>query len=150
MAALGNPLVQQGILNRVLTNVIVTSLPQLSVTAPFLSKSLVQLTFDEAAVDQIGTATGLVNSPKPYVMAQVVVNLLRSQYVAALYLEQWQLNAVIGTVKVGSDSTLFPDIPISNCSIDSIDPGAFDGQDPTTKVTIKGVFYTNSELWIGS
>ena len=149
MANLGNPLTSQGLLNRVLTNVVVTSFPQLSVTAPFMSKSLAQLTFDAPAVDQIGTATGVVNSPVPYVMAQIVVNVLRSQAVAALYYAQWQLNAVVGSVTAYPDSTTLGPFVLANCSILDVDPGAFDGQDPTTKVTMKGVYYVNADLWAG-
>lgn len=149
MAGLGNPLITQGLLNRVLTNVVVTNFPALSVTAPFMSKSLAQLTFDAPAVDQIATATGIVNSPVPYVMGQLVVNILRSQSVASLFYAQWQADAVIGSVTAYSDSTTLPPFTLKNCSILDIDPGAFDGQDPTTKVTIKGVYYVNSDLWSG-
>lgn len=149
MANLGNPLTAQGLLNRVLTNVVIPSFPQLSVTAPFMAKSLAQLTFDAPAVDQIGTATGIVNSPAPYVMGQLVVNILRSQSVAELYYAQWQINAVIGTVQAYPDSTVLPPFTLANCSILDVDPGAFDGQDPTTKVTIKGVYYVNADLWAG-
>ena len=144
-----NPLISQGLLNRVLTNVVIPGFPQLSVTSPFMSKSLAQLTFDAPAVDQIGTATGIVNSPAPYVMAQLVVNVLRSQSVASLYYAQWQANAVIGSVTAYSDSTELPPFKLTNCSILDVDPGAFDGQDPTTKVTIKGVYYVNADLWAG-
>lgn len=149
MPALGNPLTQQGLLNRVLTNVVFASFPQLNVSAPFMSKSLAQVTFDESAVDQIGTATGIVNSPKPYVMGQLVINVLRSQPVAALYVTQWESQAVVGSVTAYPDSNTFPPIIFANASILDIDPGAYDGQDPTTKVTIKGVFYTNAALWLG-
>ncbi len=141
------PLTQQGLLNRVLTHVVVPGFPQLSVTASFMSKSLAQLTFDGPAVDQIGTATGVVNSPMPYVMAALTVNLLRSQVLSTLYYAQWQSNAVIGAVTVYPDSTVLGPFTLANCSILDIDPGAFDGNDPTTKVSIKGIYFTNSKLW---
>jgi len=147
MAFLGNPLIQQGQLNRVLTHVIVPSFPQLTVTAPYMSKSLAVLTFDGPFVDQIGTATGVVNSPMPYVMAQIVVNLLRSQSVSALWIAQAQLQSVIGSIVAYPDSTVFPPITLANCSLIEIDPGAFDGVDPTVKMTVKGVYYTNSSMW---
>lgn len=144
-----NPLVQQGLLNRILTSVVVAGFPQLSVTASNMTKSLASLEFDDDGVDQIGTATGIVNSPKPYVMATVMLNILRSQTVAAAYLAQWQLNAFLGTVNVFSDSTTFPAISLAQCSIMRPDPGTFDGQDPTVKVTLKGIYYINSSLWTG-
>lgn len=144
------PQILQGILNRILTSVIVPNFPQLSVTAPYMSKSLVQLTFDGNAVDQIGTATGIVNSRQPYVMANLTVSLLRSQSVAAAYLAQWQIDAVLGSVTVYSDSTTLPGITLNNCSMMEIDPGAFDGQDPATKVTLKGQLFVNSAMWANS
>jgi hypothetical protein len=144
---MGNPLIQQGLLNRILTNVVVTNHPQLSVTASFMSKSLAQLTFDGAAVDQIGTATGVVNSPMTYVMANLTINLLRSQPIVALYFAQWQSQAVLGSVVVYPDSNVLGSFTLANCSLLDLDPGAFDGQDPTTKATIKGIYYTNAQLW---
>jgi hypothetical protein len=145
-----NPMVRQGLLNRVLTSVVVTNYPQLSVTASFMAKSLAQLDFDEDAVDQIGTATGIVNSPQPYVMSSVVINLLRSQSVAAAYIAQWQQQAYIGSITAYPDSTVFTPITLVNCSIMRIAPGPFDGQDPTVKATIKGVYYTNNVMWSGT
>ncbi len=150
MSTIGNPLVQQGMLNRVLTHIIVPSFPQLNVTSPYMSKSLATLTFDESAVDQIGTATGVVNSPKPYVMGKVVVNLLRSQGTANLYLAQWQSQAPIGTIVLYSDSTALQPITLLNCSLLDVDTGAFDGVDPTFKATISGVFETNAYVWAGT
>lgn len=145
-----NPLTQQGLLNRVLTSVVVTSFPQLSVTAPYMAKSLAQIDFDEDGVDQIGTATGIVNSPMPYVMSTVQINLLRSQSVAKAYLAQWQTNAILGSVTVYPDSTVFPSITLANCSLLRPSPGPYDGQDPTVKITIKGVYYINTALWAGT
>jgi hypothetical protein len=147
---MANPQTIQGYLNRILTSVYVTDHPQLNVTASFMSKALSQLTFDDDSVDQIGTATGLVNSPKPYIMAQLVVNILRSQVLPALYYTQMQLLAPIGTVTVYTDSTNLPPFVMQNCSILHVDPGAFDGTDPTTKVTIKGIYLTNNQLWTGA
>ncbi len=144
-----NPLTQQGLLNRVLTHIIVPLFPQLTVTAPFMAKSQAVLTFDGPFVHQIGTGTGLVNSPEPYVMAQINISLLRSQSVSALWLAQAQIEGVIGLVTAYSDSTTFPAVTLANCSITEIDPGAFDGQDPATRVTVKGLFYTNASLWAG-
>lgn len=144
-----NPLIQQGNLNRVLTSVVLTDFPELNVTSSFMSKALSQLTFDDDANDQIGTATGVVNSPKPYIMATLQINILRSQSLAALYYAQLQAGVVLGSVKVYTDvdPSILPPFALANCSLQHVDPGPFDGQDPTTKVTIKGIYYTNAELW---
>lgn len=144
-----NPLIDQGSLNKVLTHIIVPENPQLTVTASYMAKSQAVLTFDGPFTEQIGTATGIVNSPQPYVMAQVVISLLRSQAVSGLWIAQTQASAEIGPVTVYPDSDAFPPITLADCSIIEVDPGAFDGADPTTKVTVKGVFYTNAALWVG-
>ena len=142
-----NPLITQGLLNRVITAIHVPTFPQLNLSAPYMSKSMVNLTFDGPFTDQIETATGIVNSPKPFVMGQLVLSVLRSQAVSGLWILQVQTASYIGSVTTYSDSTVVPSVILANCSITDIDPGAYDGTDPTTKVTVKGVFYTNALLW---
>ena len=144
-----NPITGQGLLNRVLVHTILPIFPQLTVTSPFMAKSQAVLTLEGPFVHQMGTATGLVNSPEPYVMGQLVISLLRSQALSGLWVAQSQVTSVIGPVTIYSDSTEFPSVTLADCSIIDIDPGAYDGQDPATKVTIKGVFYTNASLWAG-
>lgn len=142
-----NPLTSQGNLNRVATHIVVPSFPALQVQPGYMAKSQAVVTFDGPFVQQIGSATGVVNSPEPYVMAQVVISLLRSQSLANLWIVQCTTNATIGTVECYADSTTMQPIQLSNCSIQGYDPGAFDGADPTVRVTVKGTFYTNSSMW---
>lgn len=144
-----NPQTQVGNLNRVATHLVVPAFPQLSVTAANMSKSLIQVTFEGPATDQIETATNIVNSPRAFVMATAVVNLLRSQIISAqAWLLQYQANTQIGLIDIFSDApTTLQSIPMVNCSITEIDPGAFDGQDPTFKATVKGTFYVNAAIW---
>lgn len=149
MAGLGNPLTQQGNLNRVLTHIVITDFPGLNVSASYMSKSMATVTFDGPFVDQIPTATGIVNSPMPYVMGTIEVNLLRSQPLAAAWLTQTQVGSILGSVTAYPDSTAFPSVLLLNCSIVDLSPGAFDGADPTVKVTIKGVYEANDSLWTG-
>jgi hypothetical protein len=144
------PLTAQGNLNRVRTHIVVPDQPQLNATAPYMGKSLAVLTLEGPFVAQIETATGIVNSPLPFVMAQLVVSLLRSQSLAALWLAQAQSASMLGSVVAYADSINFPPITLANCSITDIEPGAYDGVDPSVKVTIKGVFYTNSIMWAAS
>jgi hypothetical protein len=142
-----NPLTTQGNLNRVATHVVVPDFPQLNVTAGYMAKGQAVVTFEGPFVQQIGTATGNVNSPEPYVMATLVINLLRSQALSNLWIAQAQSTGTIGTVEVYPDSTTMQPLLISNCSIQDYEPGAFDGADPTVKVTVKGTFYVNSLMW---
>lgn len=145
---LGNPLTRQGNLNRILPHVLVANFPQLNVTSPFMAKSQVVVTFDGPFVNQIPTATGIVPSPEPFVMAQVVVSLLRSQSLWNLWVAQTQVNSVIGQVTAYSDSNTFGAVTLQECAITEIEPGAFDGGDPSARVTIRGKFITNNDMWL--
>lgn len=150
MAAGVNPLISQGLLNKVYTSVVVPGNLALNVTASFMAKSQVQVTFDDPFVTQPGTATGVVQCPQPYVGATCVLNLLRSQATSGLWLTQTQANAVLGDVSIYPDSNVYPVITLSSCAIEGVDPGAFDAGDPTVKITIKGIYETNAELWSNS
>jgi hypothetical protein len=142
-----NPQTTQGNLNRVATHIVVPSFPQLNANAGYMSKGLAVMTFDPPFVEQIETATGIVNSPKPFVMGQIVINLLRSQSLANVWITQAQAQATLGTILAFPDSSTFEPLALSNASIYDFDPGAFDGVDPTVKVTIKGTFYINAAMW---
>lgn len=142
-----NPNTVQGNLNRVSTHLVVASFPALSVNASFMGKSMVKVTLDSPFVQQLPTATNLVNSPEPFVMGHMTVALLRSQTLANLWITQAQVQATIGTVQIFSDSTVFSAITVLNCSITDIDPGAFDGTDPVVSVTVSGAFPVNSTMW---
>jgi hypothetical protein len=139
--------VAQGTLNRVRTHIVVPSYPFLNVSAAYMGKSLAALTFDDPFVDQESTATGVVNSPRPFVMSTLTISLLRTQSLAAAWIAQAQTHSVLGSIDTYPDSAAFPVVTLANCSIIGIDPGAFDGQDPVVKTTIKGVFYANATLW---
>ncbi len=141
------PQTQQGNLNKVSVHVVVASFPALQVNASFMGKSQVKVTLDSPFVQQIPTATGIVNSPEPYVMGHMTIALLRSQSLANSWIEQAQKQATLGTVQIFSDSTVFDSLTVLNCSITDFDPGAFDGADPVVSMTISGSFPVNSTMW---
>lgn len=142
-----HPLIQQGTLNRVRCSVVVANFTNLNVTAPYMGKQMARLTYEGDFTEQIGTATGGVNSPEPYVWASIAMNLLRTQNLAAQWMAQAQDTTAIGPVTIYSDTSAFPAISLDNASIRNIDPGAFDGSDPVVRVTVRGIFYVNNELW---
>lgn len=150
MALLGNPLVVQGNLNRVITHILFPSNVGLSVTAPYMAKGMATFTHEAQIVDQISSATGLVNSPNVFVMGHFDVALLRSQPLAAAWLDQVQLNAQIGTAVGYSDSTTYPPITLLNASIITHVPGPWDGSDPTCRFTVSGEFLVNASMWVGA
>ena len=145
-----NPLVAQGNLNRVSAHVTVAGNNSLNVTASNMTKSLLSITLEEPFVDQEPTATGIVNSPRPFVMGTITMNLLRSQSLANSWIALAALNAVLGTVTVYPDSNVFTPLTFTNTSITGFDPGTYDGLDPTVKITMKGTFYINAVLWAGN
>jgi hypothetical protein len=144
-----NPQVVQGNLNKLYTSVFVPNFPALNVTAPYMSKAGTHLSFDGTFVNQLPTMTGIVPSPEPFIMAEIAINLLRSQGLAAAWFAQLQSLAIIGPVTICSDSTAFGQTTVSQCSVMSVDPGPFDGTDPTFKITVKGVLYINNQMWTG-
>lgn len=75
---MANPLVAQGTLNRLRCSVVVGSTPTLNVTAPYMGQSFASVSFSEPFSELIGTATGAVTSPEPYVFGTITVGLLKT------------------------------------------------------------------------
>jgi hypothetical protein len=145
-----NPQIQQGNLNRLYTSVFVPNFVALSTTASYMAKSMAQVSFAGDSIHQIPTAVGVVNSPEPYLMAKISISLLRSQPLAATWLAQFQAQCIIGPVTIYSDSSAFPSVTTLNTAIENVDPGAYDGGDPTFRVTLSGQYYINSAMWTGA
>ena len=144
---MANPLVAQGTLNRIRCSIIIPDYSSLNITASYMGKNFATVTFGGNFTTQIETATGVVNSPEPYVMTTISVGILRTQSLAASWLAQLQDTSVLGNVTVHSDTSAFPAIALSETSVVDYNPGAFDGLDPVVAMTIRGVFYTNNSLW---
>lgn len=60
---------------------------------------------------------------------------------------QSQTQSAIGDITIYPDSASYPATTLSNCVIQAIEPGAYDGKDPVVRVTLRGVYYLNSDLW---
>ncbi len=105
-----NPMVPQGNLNRVRASVIIPNYVTLNINSSHMSTRLVTVTFEEDFTEQPMTATGVVNAPNPYVMAQASVSILRTQALAYAWLSQAQTTTAIGRVVVHSDTSAFPQI----------------------------------------
>jgi hypothetical protein len=142
-----NPQIFQGILNRVLTSVIIPSNTALNITAPYLAKGFVKPEFEGDWTAQIGTGTGIVNSPEPYIFVRVTANLIRPQSLAANWVAQGQQTTIIGQVNVHADTSVFPIITLNDASIFSIDPGAMDGTDPVVRLVLRGSMAINANMW---
>lgn len=144
---MANQFLVAGPLNRVRCHVVIAAIPTLNISAQSMGKSFARIEFEGDFVQQIETATGVVNSPEPFVMATITIGLLRSQPLAAAWLSQAQDTGILGDVTIYSDTSAFPAIDISDGAIRSMEPGSYDGTDPVVRLVIRGTANINSALW---
>ena len=143
----GNPNITQGTLNRLRGSVVIPNYPELQVTAPFLGKGGVSVSFDGETTTMIPTMTGLVTSPQPYQMATITVSLLKTQSLSAAWETQRQTNSVIGDVTVVTDASSLPNYTFNNCAIINVRELSFAGEDAGYIVTLSGYYQINSDMW---
>lgn len=143
-----NPLIDQGVLNRIKGSVTWAAFPGLNVTAPFLDKDGINLRLEGEMSLQHGTMTGLVQSPEPYVPVSVVIALLKTQPLSAAYQTQMQANAVLGA------GTVYPDVSagleqfsLLNMSIQNVGELLLNGTTPIFGVTCRGYWVVNNDLF---
>jgi hypothetical protein len=142
---MGNPLVDQGILNLLKASVTWTDFPGLNVTAPYLDKTGLTLRLEGSATTQHETRTGVVQSPQPYMAISLIIPLLKTQPLSDAYKTQMETDTIIGA------GTVFPDVSsglspyqIDNMAIQSVGDLPFDGTTPQWGVTLRGVYYVNA------
>ena len=147
--SISNPNVPQGTLNRLRASVVWDSVPALNVTPAFLGKAGISLAFDSDYTTEIETMTGIVQSPEPYVMVTLTMNLLRTQALADAYKIQAETNTVFGSCTVRPDvgpGGLSP-YPLQNVSFKSLRELPMSGTDPAYVVVMRGYYPVNSGLW---
>lgn len=144
---MASPLVPQGSLNRLRPSLVIPGFPALNVTAPYLGKASIRITYEGDAVTYIASLTGAVTSPEPFQLISMRVNLLKTQALAQAYKTQMETNALLGDITLRSDSIALSVWPLVNCSISSVPELNFDGNDADYNVVIKGVYYINSSLF---
>lgn len=143
-----NPLIDQGVLNRVKGSVTWNNFPALNVTAPFLDKEGINLRKEGEATAQHGTMTGLVQSPEPYMPISVVVALLKTQALSEAYKAQMQINTILGPGMVFPDvSTGLTPYALNNMAIMSVGELLFNGTTPIFAVTCRGYWIINNSLF---
>lgn len=142
-----NPLVSQGTLNRVRCHIVVPNFTGLNITSSYMGKSFAHIALEGDFTDQIGTGTGVVNSPEPYVFASITVGILRTQALASSWRAQWEDNSVIGDVTIHSDTAAWDAITINSAAIRHFDPNAYDGTDPVCALVLRGTYNINNSLW---
>ena len=147
---MANPFVSQGVLNRLLGNVVFAQWPALNVTAPYLGKGAISFAFEGDASQLIGTMTGAVPSPEPYVFGTATIHLVRSQGLANTFKEQLLFNTLLGSVTVYPDTTAMDPIDIESCVLQSIEQVTFDGAQAEFVVKIRGVYSISSYMFLTS
>ncbi len=149
-----NPLVPQGVLNRLVASINWNNFPELNITPPYLTKEAIRLALDGETTHYVPTATGAVTSPEPYMMITATAHLIKPQPLAAAYKAQMETNSLLG------DGVIRPDVAasqggltpfdVANCSIQAVRELNFDGSDGGFVITLRGYWIINSELWLAA
>jgi hypothetical protein len=146
---MANPMVAQGVLNRVRASVIWTLFPALNVTAPYLGRDGISLTPDNPITTFLATMTGAIPSKEVFQKMTLTVHLLKPQQLSDLYKQQIESDSFLG------QGTIRPDIQdiglgpyqLNNCSIENVRDLAFAGRDEGFVVSIGGYYNINSSLF---
>ena len=145
-----NPQIVQGTLNRLLASVVYADFANLNVTSSYLAKEAISLGFDGDTSLLIGTLTGAVTSPEPYMFGNVTMHLLRTQALGNAYKTQIETATTLGSVTIFPDSTALSPFQLNNCVLSSIQEVAFDGTQAGLIVRLRGVYSINSSLFAAS
>ncbi len=145
---MGNPLVDQGVLNRILGSVVWTNFPGLNVTASFLGAEGINFRRTTPATTQHRTMTGVVQSPEPTMEVELYIALLKTQSLSQDYEAQMVANSVLGPGVVYPDvSTGLAQMQLQNMAIRDIGELLFNGSTPLYGVTCSGFYVVNNDLW---
>ena len=144
---MANPQIQQGTLNRLLASVVYADFTQLNVTSGYLAREAISLSFDGDTSLLIGTLTGAVTSPEPYIYGTVTMHLLRTQALGEAYSSQIRTNTTLGSVTVYPDTQVLQPVQLTNCVLMSSQETAFDGTQAGLVVRLRGVYNINSTLF---
>lgn len=144
----GNPLIDQGVLNRIKGSVTLANFPNLNVTAPYLDREGINLRKEGDVTSQHGTMTGLTQSPEPYVPVSVTIALLKTQSLSDAYKSQMEDNSILGPCTVYPDvsSGLTP-YQFYNMAIKNVGDLVFNGTTPLFGVVISGYWPVNNSLF---
>jgi hypothetical protein len=145
---MANPMVAQGVLNRVKASIVWTLFPQLNITAPFLGRDGISLAPDGAVTTFLETMTGTILSKEVYQKMTLTMHLLKPQPLADLYKQQIETDAYMGDCTVRPDVTTGIGVwQLSNCSIQNYRDLAFSGRDEGFIVSVGGYYNINSSLF---
>jgi hypothetical protein len=144
---MANPTIPQGVLNRIYGSITCTSFPILNITAPYLGKQMIGLTFDTPSTTAIETSTGLVMSPEPYQRVTINAHLIRTQSLVNAWKVQLEASSLIGDLTIRGDTPNLNPYQISNSAIMNVDRLLFNGSEADWVINLVGIYYINSALW---
>jgi hypothetical protein len=144
---MSNPQIDQGTLNRIRASVTWPSNPALNVTAPYLGKEGISISFDGDVTTTIPSLTGVVQSPEPFQQVTMRIHLLRTQSLARAYRTQAESTSLLGVCTVRTDSDSFPPYQFANAAIASVQEMKLDGTDSGWVITVRAIYYINNSLW---
>lgn len=143
-----NPLISQGVLNRLKASVTVPTFPTLNVTASYLNKAGIKLAREGNATTMLPSMVGIVPSPEPYLLTNVTIHLLKTQALSQQYEIQLQKNSLIGNIVVRPDVAAgLGAFDFFQCAIQSVDELDFSGENAGYAVRIQGYYPINSSLF---
>lgn len=145
----GNPLISQGVLNRLVASVQWPNFPALNVTAPYLGPEGIRLALEGESTLFLQTMTGAVVSPEPYMMMTLTIHLLKSQPLASFYKAQMESSTLIGDGVIRPDvaTTTLPAYDITNAAIEAVEALDFSGRSANFMIRCRGYYILNSALW---
>lgn len=145
--AIGNPLVSQGVLNRVRGTLSVTDTPALTVTASYLGKEGISIRPIGNATDILPTMAGTVQSQVPYQQVELTVHLLRTQSMGAAWQSRISSDTNLGEVVLTPDAATFGDFTVFNTAIVTFADFSVAGMDAGYQLTLSGYIVVNNNMW---
>lgn len=143
----GNPLVNQGFLNRVRATLTVTDSPELNVSASYLAREGISVRPIGPASDVLPTMAGTVHSQVPYQQVEVSIHMLRTQSLAAAWQRRMRKNTSLGEVVATPDTTTMDDFTILNTALTNFQEMPMNGTDVGFVVTLSGYITVNNDMW---
>lgn len=139
-----------GLVNKYRGAVTFDSFSQLNVTAPYLTMEGIVMNFPGNATAMLPVMTGLVTSQELYVGGEMVIHLVKTMPLAALFQQQFLLNSLLGRATVRPDTP--PNIGITswqvqNTAIISVGDQSYAGSSADFPVRISGYIVVNTALF---
>ena len=146
---MANPLIPQGVLNRVRASVLWTSFPNLNVTAPYLGRDGISMAPENPITVFLPTMTGAIPSKEVYQKMTLTIHLLKPQPLSDQYKQQIESDSFLGqaTVRPDIQDVGLGPFQLSNCSIENFREMAFSGREEGFIIMVGGYYNINGSLF---